>query len=521
MLRKTALLFLLFSLIFLTNCQEETLVRTVEEAPLSVKDWPESPISKSDIFVFAERQLKRSNRFEWSSADDFMIYSAAVRTDSVIAIGYQPVGFKNLDQRLHEINIQSQEWLQVKNNLISFIVEETNKRFPQERVTAQDLMPFEDDLYLPAIDIKIYNPDIIAALREMPEVRYVEPLGFGSESTGLRSDAGCGISANSVIPGPDYTITSPQAKVSWHLNEANVPAAWNTSSGAGITISILDTGTSPNQSKLNGNFNEGLSQGRTHTRRGYYKTGALWWARIDGPNDRCGHGTQMAGLAAGPRGFNNSVVGAAYNANLVSLRVTGDVVINGSNEKRGVADGLTYSANRSDVRIISMSIGDVFSSSRVADAVRYAYGRGKLIFAAAGTSLSWTSWWGVIFPASMNETVAVTGVKDGLPLQKCNTCHDGSAVDFVAVMQRRNDNDRTALTLFLNGNTPANVGGSSAATATTSGIAALVWATNPSMSRSQVLQRLKNASQFYPSRDGNFGYGKIDAAAAVAGTTAN
>ena len=202
---------------------------------------------------------------------------------------------------------------------------------------------------------------------------------------------------------------------------------------------------------------------------------------------------------------------------MVALRVTSDVIINGSSEKRGVADGLTYSGNRSDVKIISMSIGDVFSSSRVADAVRYAYGRGKMIFAAAGTSLSWTSWYGVIFPATMNETVAVTGVKDGFPLQKCNTCHDGSKVDFVAVMQRRSNNDRVALTLATSGNTPANVGGSSAATATTAGIAALVWATNPGMSRSQVLQRLKNASQFYPSRDGNFGWGRIDANAAVRG----
>lgn len=518
MLKKTSYLFLLFSLLLLASCQEDLVINEAVAPPLITQDWPEKALTKSMINLFAERQLQRNKRFEWSMADDFMVYSAAVRTDSVMAIGYQTVGFKNIDQRFHEIDIQSEDWKAVKTKLINFVVEETNKRFPQQRISAKDLMPFEADLYLPAIDIKVYHPDIVAALRAMPEVRYVEPLGYGSEAAGLRSNSGCGISVNSVPPIADYAITTPQARVSWHLNEANVPAAWNTSSGAGITISILDTGTSPNQSKLNGNFNEGLSQGRSHTRRGYYKTGSWWWAYIDGPDDRCGHGTQMAGLAAGPRGYNNSVIGAAYNANLVSLRVTSDVVINGSNEKRGVADGLTYSANRSDVKIISMSIGDVFSSSRVADAVRYAYGRGKLIFAAAGTSLSWTSWWGVIFPASMDETVAVTGVKDGLPLRKCNTCHDGSAVDFVAVMQRRNDNDRTALTLFMSGNTPANVGGSSAATATTAGIAALVWATNPSMSRNQVMQRLKNASQFYPGKDGNFGYGKIDAEAAVNGS---
>ena len=223
----------------------------------------------------------------------------------------------------------------------------------------------------------------------------------------------------------------------------------------------------------------------------------------------------MAGLIAAPRGYNGTSVGVAYQSNLIAYRATGDVVVNGSKEKTGVKNALVAAGKRSDVKIISMSIGDVFWSSTVADGIYYAYNRGKLIFAAAGTSLSWTSWWGVIFPANMSETVAVTGIKEGSPMVKCNTCHDGSAVDFVAVMQRRNDNSRTSLTLAPSGYTPAYVGGSSAATATTAGIAALVWATNTSQSRSQVLNRLKNAASIYPNRDGNFGWGIIDAAYAV------
>jgi serine protease len=168
------------------------------------------------------------------------------------------------------------------------------------------------------------------------------------------------------------------------------------------------------------NFNEGESSGRYIYSRGFYETGWWWWwASIDGPDDQCGHGIQMAGLIAGSKGFNGSLVGAAYNSDLIALRVTSDVIINASTEKRGTADGLVFSANRSEVRIISMSIGNVFSSSRVADAVRYAYGSSNLIFAAAGTSLSWTSWYDVIFPANMSETVAITGVHDGREGRDC------------------------------------------------------------------------------------------------------
>ncbi|MEO0626601.1 MAG: S8 family serine peptidase, partial [Bacteroidota bacterium] len=120
-----------------------------------------------------------------------------------------------------------------------------------------------------------------------------------------------------------------------------------------------------------------------------------------------------------------------------------------------------------------------------------------------------------IFPANRWNTTAVTGVRDGSSLQRCDICHDGSQVDFVAVMQRQNDTDRTSLTLAMSGNQPSYVGGSSAATATTAGIAALVWATNPGQNRTQVLDRMKNAASIYPGRDNNFGWGIVDAAQAV------
>jgi hypothetical protein len=223
----------------------------------------------------------------------------------------------------------------------------------------------------------------------------------------------------------------------------------------------------------------------------------------------------MAGLATAPNVSGGSSVGVAYKANLIAYRGTSDVIVNGGSEKRGVKDALVAAGRRSDVKVISMSIGDVFSSGTVRDGINYAYNRGKLIFCAAGTSLTWTSWWGVIFPANLSNTVAVTGIRTGSPMQRCDNCHDGSQVDFVAVMQRREDTGRTSLTLAESGNTPSYVGGSSAATATTAGIAALVWGTNTGQSRTQVLNRMKNAASIYPGRDGNFGWGIVDAYQAV------
>ena len=67
---------------------------------------------------------------------------------------------------------------------------------------------------------------------------------------------------------------------------------------------------------------------------------------------------------------------------------------------------------------------------------------------------------------------------------------------------------------FYNGDR-SYTGGSSVATATTAGIAALVWSKHPTWSRAQVLTKLKQSSEFYPNKNSSFGYGNIDALQAV------
>jgi hypothetical protein len=476
------------------------------------------PMTKAEINATVQETIEETNTvFYWKEADTRMLWSASVRSDSIMSLGYQLPGMTDIENRIHEIDLQSEEWTAVRNRLVNFVVEETNRLYPGLNATPQDLFSNLDNQYLPTLDAKIFNQQIIDALREMPEVRYIEPMGYAMYDLENRSDSGCGYSPNFNIPSADYTTVAPNAKIPWNFSHPsmNVPGAWSVSTGNNIKVAMIDTGTSPNQSKLGSQFNSGYSSGRGLERIGTHVSGWWWWASNDGPDDQCGHGTQMAGLIAAPRSTTGSTVGVAYNCDLKAFRSTTDVIINGSSEKEGVRDALYISGADHQVKIISMSIGDVFYSSTVADGIFYAYNNGKMIIAAAGTSLSWTSWYGVIFPATMSQTIAVTGIRDGSSMQRCHTCHDGSAVDFVAVMQRASNTDRTSLTLAMSGSTPAYVGGSSAATATTAGIAALVWATNPNQSRSQVLQRMKNAASIYPNRDNNFGWGTINAAQAV------
>ena len=511
-MRLQSLLALLGLVVLSLGCSKDSLDKTLSSLPAS------DPMSRAEMDQIVEKFLHEQNTpFRWETADNRMLWSASVRSDSIMSLGYKPADAVNVAQRLGLIDTRTEEWQAVRNKLIQLVVEETNKEFPELNATPKDLFPRLEWDGLPTLDVKLFSQRIIEQLRQMPEVRYIEPMGYGLGELEQRSDSGCGAPPASNIPSADYTTTAPNVKIPWTFSHSsmNVPSAWNTSTGAGIKVALIDTGTSPSQPKIGSQFNSGYSQGRSLERLGTHVTGWWWWTQNEGPDDQCGHGTQMSGLIAAPRGDGGATVGVAYNCNLKAFRSCSDVIINASSEKNGVRDALYISANDNAVKIISMSIGDVFYSSTVADGIYYAYNNNKLIFAAAGTSLTWTSWWGVIFPANMTQTVAVTGIKDSGNMQKCSSCHDGPEVDFVSVMQRSSDNDRTALTLAMSGNQPSYVGGSSAATATTAGIAALVWATNPSQTRTQVLDRLKNAASIYPNRDNNFGWGTIDAAAAV------
>jgi len=472
-------------------------------------------IPKTEIDQHIRTVMDRDGIYDWKHASDAILYSAATASGSIYAIGYQTSATDDLENNIHLVDINSSKWLNVRDELLGLILKNEQELNPE--TTMLDLLPNGYPEILPSMEVKITNPVTITALREMDEIRYLESMDYvlAPDNAIDRSSSGCGASPNYNINSGDYTTIAPGTKRSWHQATSDVPTAWNTTTGSGVTVSIIDTGLSDNQDNLGSQFNSGYSSGRFVQKYSTKYSGSWWWKSLDPPHDQCGHGTQMAGLATAPRSNDGNAVGIAYNSNLIGIRAVEDVFISSGNEKRGVRDALILSGNRSDVKVISMSLGTPFSSGTVSDGIYYAYNRGKMILAAAGTSFSWSSGFGVIFPATMSQTVAVTGVKDSNNMVKCNTCHSGSKVDFVMQMQRSVSTSRVGLTLALTSNQPTYVSGSSCATASVAGIAALIYASHPGASRTQVYNAMKQQASFYPSKNSNFGWGFIDANDAV------
>ncbi|MBQ4822255.1 S8/S53 family peptidase [Aquimarina sp. MMG016] len=496
------LTFLGLGLLFLFSCSKEDPLEITDPNSNSIEQ--QKLLSISEVNEYIASELKKKGDVNWTKAPAVVLWSAAVHGNNLLSVGYG-----NQDQSF-SIEKRSSELISAKENIFSIVQEE-------EQLSKSKIVMHDDDI-LNYVDVTVTELETVVALQAADQIRYIQPAGYTfylKEDRIQQKDFGCNQSGES-INGADYRLISPNAWFPWNFDRHNISQAWNYSTGAGITVGLIDTGISGNQNLLGSNgFNDGASNGRSIERYGTYIDSPWWWSNnVDGPNDRCGHGTQMASTLASPRNNDFMPVGVAYNCNLVSYRGTSDVVLEDYHERKGVSNALKALGNRGDVKIISMSVGYPWSIGNVKDAVRYAYNRGKLIVAAGGTSTSFTNWYGVIFPASMSETVAVTGIKDN-GYNRCSNCHDGNKIDFTIIMQRAGDNNRNVPVIGFNTGARNYVGGSSVATATTAGIAALIWARNPSMSRDQVLDKLRRSGEFYPNRNSKFGYGNIDALKAV------
>jgi subtilisin family serine protease len=495
-------------LVMTASCKKT--VNTTAEASIANP----APKQIADINNYIRQTLQQQGQFNWNHAPAEVVWSALVANDYILSIGYQPSAETNIDDKIHTIDIRNAAWKAAKERVLDIIYAE---EYATNTALKRETMEVWEENVLPVIDVVVKNYATIVKLRASPLVRYAEPLGYDEklDVSLTDSDSGCGSNTadNGIIAGTHYTTIAPNAKASWNYGIHGVQNAWTKTTGSGVKVFIIDTGIEYDQENVGTAFNQGYSTGRTIERivtlpRSTFL--GIPTGPVETPDDACGHGTSMAGACAAPRGTDGNAVGVAYNCNLVTCRAAQDVFLDAAREAKGVADAYTNAANRTDVKIISMSMGRITSSSQVTDAINYASGKGKLMFCAAGTSFGWAAgWYGVIFPAWLNNVQAVTGVKQNTNFNTCDVCHKGSEVDFVVAMERAGDNMHP-LSLAMSGDVPSTVGGSSVATATMAGMAALVWSRYPTLTRDQVIARLQQNSSRYPTKSTEYGWGLLN-----------
>ena len=358
----------------------------------------------------------------------------------------------------------------------------------------------------PLLTVRLTDPSQVRALRSSPFTEFVEPASFGAGEAGLFS----GCSRGERSPEEGWARTSPGDIVPYSLKKLNIDDAWKRSTGEGVTIGVVDSGVSVGQPQFHDQWDDGQSAGRTIVRTWTDRNN-----RIGSPgpyHDTCGHGTRILGLLAAPRDGRN-VVGAAYRSNVVAVRALYDPA-----EYFGLGswDLIRLGIGRAAASslIINMSFGASTGNTGVEHEIEYwHHEQGRLFFGAAGTGAPVS---GVSFPATLHEVLAVTGIKPETSragYAACDDCFRAPLVRFSAWVN--------AKTTWKDDDDDAYVGGSSAATAQMSAMAALVWSRYPGWTREEVVDRLRVSApyQAIPAGPYGTGYGPPDAWAAVGGVT--
>ena len=180
------------------------------------------------------------------------------------------------------------------------------------------------------------------------------------------------------------------SSVNWGVEfMQNTPNITSTSGGRGVTIAVLDTG-----STVHSDLNRVISDCRDFT-----QTKALVAKSC---NDGNGHGTHVAGILVADGGENgNGMFGIAPNAKLVVYKVCND---NGMCFEDDIAAAIRMAAD-AGANLINMSFGGEKTTPLIADALKYASSKGVLVVAAAGNNGPFDD--SVEYPAAYPNVIAV------------------------------------------------------------------------------------------------------------------
>lgn len=356
----------------------------------------------------------------------------------------------------------------------------------------------------------------------------------GPEFSMRRTNSACARAG--VIPNSDFSQIPPPSTA------LNLAGAWEVTRGAGVRVAVIDTGVTP-QSRL-----PGLTGG-----------GDYMSDRGTGLEDCDAHGTLVAGIIAAAPSDSDSFAGVAPDARIISIRQSSDAFTaelpNGSNpndprlsknamDVRSLARAVVHAANL-NAGVINISVtaclgGDgSVDLSPLASALRYAADvKDAVVVASAGNTgdregcsqnpdvnpatpddpRNWSGASTVSVPSVFDKYVVSVGFTspDGQPSKNSLA---GPWVDLGApgtAIVSLSPTGRGVVDGVYGQNGLSPLAGSSFAAAYVSGVAALLRAKFPDLSRSAIEERM-TATAHAPARGVNnvIGSGFIDPVAAL------
>lgn len=311
------------------------------------------------------------------------------------------------------------------------------------------------------------------------------------------------IEKSSSKPEAVYQAMAASQSTPWGIKAIyNDSSLTRTSGGSGINVAVLDTGVNVSHPDLKNN----IEQCKDFTTSTSFVNGSC--------TDRQGHGTHVAGSALADGGNGSGVYGVAPDADLWAYKVLGD---NGSGSADDIAAAIRHAADQASSLktkvVINMSLGSSGESSLITNAVNYAYSKGVLIIAAAGNEGPYQG--SIGYPGALPNAVAVAALE--------NVIQNGSyrVADFSSRGYSSTDGDyviqkgdvevsapgASIYSTWYNGGY-STISGTSMASPHVAGLAAKIWASNPSASNATIRKDLQNRARNYDILSGSgAGYG--------------
>ncbi|WP_373840010.1 S8 family serine peptidase [Methanospirillum sp.] len=350
--------------------------------------------------------------------------------------------------------------------------------------------------------------EAMEAYKNSPDVLYVEPdykISLSPiEKTGKSVDAGTISTSSSAYPD------DPGFRYLWGLSNtgqapfygtpgADISAleAWKITTGSpSVIVAVVDTGVDYNHPDLAPNIWQNpreIINGKDDDGNGYIDDIRGWnfVSKNNDPMDDNGHGTHCAGTIAAVGNNRIGVAGTAWNVKIMPLKFLNE---KGSGYVSDAVSAILY-ASRNGAAVISNSWSGTGYTQSLKDAIDAS---SAIVICAAGNSganADISPQYPAAFTSSNILSVAATDYNDKLA---SFSNYGASSVDLAAPGVSIYSTAKSGSYQYLSG--------TSMATPHVSGVAALLKTQNPSMSASQIRNRIFNS---------------VDAVSALAGRVAS
>ena len=519
---------------------EVSTVKKDQVKPLEIENDPDlGNYEKDTVLVLVDNEQERDQVSNLLAESEFL--RAQDVTNQDISAGFVRVEIESGTSMKQAIESLAKQGLQAQPNYVYYPLEEAPGTSARAESANEQPLSSEDPVETAgqtlaaneqgAVDQGASARDASAPLNDLDAVAQLftgdSDTAANSENT-TEADGAIFASQDAAGAASDaVSINDPGASSQWMLQSMNLYQAWKIAKGKednasspSVSVAVVDTGCLYTHEDLQGNIRATYNS----------ETGQIG---IDQITDADGHGTHVAGIVAADANNGKGVAGTSYDAGLVIVKASEGETRNFTTATLAQAytwlmssDGSQTIAQKYNVRVVNMSVGG--EATVKPDNIMYknitkAKNAGILTVCAAGNQEGNSIPPYDCIPGDYEDCLTVINLLKndvGTPNDSSGTMHversSSSNYNGESSTAKNISAPGTAIYSTLNNSDSLSYGyksGTSMASPAVAGVAALLFAYDPSLSAEAAREILEQTATDIGAEgwDRETGYGEVDA----------